>query len=235
MHISQIRAIELATIRWSNRLPGLNLLPDGIDVVHDILYTQTLAVQGDTTHPLNAALDTDLNLHTSLDGLSWDSIPYVERNWGDAQIKTILVQCGPPSLRFRLDNNTPNQIATVPGPHTTGTVEGLAASIIINPPGGIRLIQVELDGHVSGGSGTYRITSHRAGETEVGLVPLTTITNTARATFRHAVSVDSDVALIIRYYVRHTGDVAGHTITTQVYRTITQFRATFTARVLHVG
>ncbi|MBT9160937.1 MAG: hypothetical protein DDT26_02233 [Dehalococcoidia bacterium] len=215
-------------------MPGLSLIPDS-DIPLDILYAQRLTVQGDTSHPLNASLDTDLNFHASLDGANWDTIPYVERNWGDGQIRTVLVEVGPERLRFRLDNNTPNQAILVPGPHTTGTVEALVATITINPPGGIRLIRVELDGHVSAGSGTYRITSHRAGEAEVGLVPLTTITNTARATFGHAVSVDSDVPLTIRFFARHTGDVAGHTITTQAYRTITQFRATFIARMLHVG
>lgn len=218
---------------WLRALPGTNVPPD-FDQPLEILYAQRLTIQGDSTHHLNASANIDLNLQTSLDGAVWDTVPYAQRNWARDEVKTFPVEVGPSYIRFRLDNNHPDEVLTDPAEDTVGTVETLVAAHTIDPGGAIRLIKVELDAFVSDGTGQYRITTQRAGEPEVELIPPQVIANTAYMTFSHEVSVDSDDALTVRYYTKHSGDGATNTITSRDYDAISRYKAAFVARVLRI-
>ena len=223
----------LDILLWLRVLPGTNVPPD-FDLPLEILYAQRLTIQGDSTHHLNASGDVDLNLETSIDGAVWDTVPYAQRNWARGEVKTFLVEVGPSYVRFRLDNNHPDEVLTDPAEDTVGTVEALVSTHVIDPGGSIRLIRVELDAFVSDGTGQYRITTQRVGEPEVELIPPQTVANTTYMTFSHTVSVDSDEALTVRYYIRHMGDALTNTITSRNYDAVSQYKAAFIARVLHV-
>jgi len=75
------------------------------DVIIDVERAKSIAVQADTTPPDNVSTSVDVNVMASIDGSTWDTVPYAEMNLGDAEIKTMLVAPGPLKLRLRLDNN----------------------------------------------------------------------------------------------------------------------------------
>ena len=95
---------DVITLTWTNTGVATNVTPD-TDLIIDTLYATRIAIQIDTTNPNNTSADIDINVHATLDGVAWDTIPYVERNIGDNQIKTFLVEVCPKAIRLRLDNN----------------------------------------------------------------------------------------------------------------------------------
>lgn len=90
---------------WTNTGVATNVTPD-VDKELDVLYAQRIAIQVDTTHASHTSTDTDLNVMATLDGFKWDSVPYAERNIGDNQVKTFLIEVSVKKIRLRLDNNT---------------------------------------------------------------------------------------------------------------------------------
>ena len=95
---------DVITLTWTNTGVATNVTPD-TDLIIDTLYATRIAIQIDTTNPNNTSGDIDINVHATLDGVAWDTIPYAERNIGDKQIKTFLVEVCPKAIRLRLDNN----------------------------------------------------------------------------------------------------------------------------------
>lgn len=81
-----------------------NEVPDK-DIVIDIEKAESVAVQADTTHPSNTCTSLDVNIMASLDGATWDTVPYAEMNLGAAEIKTMLINPGPLKIRIRFDTN----------------------------------------------------------------------------------------------------------------------------------
>ena len=95
---------NVITITWTDTGVATNVTPD-TDLIIDTLYATRIAIQIDTTNPNNTSGDIDINVHATLDGVAWDTIPYAERNIGAKQIKTFLVEVCPRAIRLRLDNN----------------------------------------------------------------------------------------------------------------------------------
>ena len=95
---------DIITLTWTDTSVATNVTPD-TDLIIDTLYATRIAIQIDTTNPNNTSGDIDINVHATLDGVAWDTIPYAETNIGDNQIKTFLVGEGPKAIRLRLDNN----------------------------------------------------------------------------------------------------------------------------------
>lgn len=75
------------------------------DIIIDVERATSIAVQADTTPSDNVSTSVDINVECSLDGAVWDTVPYVEMNLGDAEVKTMIVPPGPLQIRLRLDNN----------------------------------------------------------------------------------------------------------------------------------
>ena len=95
---------DVVVLTWTNTGVATNVIPD-TDLIIDTLYATRIAIQVDTTNPGSTSADIDINVHATLDSVAWDTIPYAERNIGDKQIKTFLVEVCPRAIRLRLDNN----------------------------------------------------------------------------------------------------------------------------------
>ena len=95
---------DLVEVKWTNTGVDTDVVPDH-DSEIDVLYATRIAIQIDSTNPLNTSTDFDVNVETTLDGANWDTVPYAERNLGDAEIKTFLLEMGVSKLRLRGDNN----------------------------------------------------------------------------------------------------------------------------------
>lgn len=104
---------DLQTLVWSSFAPAIDVTPD-VDTEIDISLAASIAIEIDTTAAGNASDDNDINVESSLDGISWDNVNYAERNIGDNEIKTFLVSPGPYKIRLRSDNNhaTDNAVIT---------------------------------------------------------------------------------------------------------------------------
>ena len=94
----------LSRITWTNTGVATDVTPD-TDQEIDVEFAQRIAIQVNTTHASHTSTDTDVNVEASLDGSTWDTIPYAERNIGDNQIKTFLVEVSVKKIRLRLNNN----------------------------------------------------------------------------------------------------------------------------------
>ena len=95
---------SLVTLAWAAFAPTTDKAPD-TDTEIDISLATSIAIQIDTTAAGNVSNDNDINVETSPDGANWHSVPYAERNIGDAEVKTFLVEPGPKKIRLRADNN----------------------------------------------------------------------------------------------------------------------------------
>jgi len=91
------------TFTWTN-CTTTDAAPD-TDTVIDCRNAILIVIQIDSTHPSNNSEDFDVNVMASLDGETWDTIPYAERNIGDNEVKTFLVNPGPEKIRLRGDSN----------------------------------------------------------------------------------------------------------------------------------
>jgi len=99
-------------IEWTNKSAATDISPDE-DKEVDVEAAESVAIQASTTDPNNTATSVDVNVETSLDGVTWDTTPYAEMNLGDAEIKTMLIEPGPFKIRVRIDNNTGGSRADV--------------------------------------------------------------------------------------------------------------------------
>ena len=99
---------------------------------------------------------------------------------------------------------------------STGTTEILGAEFTVSPDTGeyVSVTSVQLDSYVSDGTGQYRWTYQKEGETETALVAATNVTATAYTTFSNTVNITSDVGkdITLRCYIKHTGDATTNTI-----------------------
>lgn len=104
-HLTNILVDQpLTIIKWTNTGVATDVTPDNDEEI-DIHFAQRVAIQIDSSHPSNTATDIDINVEATLDGANWDTIPYAERNIGDAEVKTFLVEVSVQKIRLRLDNN----------------------------------------------------------------------------------------------------------------------------------
>ncbi|MBA7607081.1 hypothetical protein ES703_14233 [subsurface metagenome] len=104
-HLTNILVDQpLEELKWTNTGVATDVTPD-TDKEIDIHYAQRVAIQIDSTHGSNTSTDIDINVEATLDGATWDTIPYAERNIGDAEIKTFLLEVSVQKIRLRLDNN----------------------------------------------------------------------------------------------------------------------------------
>lgn len=96
---------EMIELKWTNvGTSSTDQNPDN-DIEIDIEFATEVIIQIDTTHNLNVSTDIDVNVESSLAGGPFDTIPYAERNIGDAKIKTFLIDPAPTRIRLRVDNN----------------------------------------------------------------------------------------------------------------------------------
>jgi len=95
---------DVEVLTWTNTGANTDVAPD-TDKYIDTLFARLIVIQIDSTHESNTSTDIDINIEATVDGSAWDTIPYAERNIGDAQRKTFLVTGGPRNIRLRLDNN----------------------------------------------------------------------------------------------------------------------------------
>ena len=95
---------ETVRLTWASFTPATNVKPD-TDIFIDIDLATSIAIQIDTTLGGNASDDIDINVHAALAGGPWDTVPFAERNIGDAEVKTFLIEPGPKRIRLRADNN----------------------------------------------------------------------------------------------------------------------------------
>jgi len=91
-------------LKWTNTGVNTDVAPDE-DVIIRIERAQSVAIQADTTHPLNTSTSIDVNVEACVEEPNWDTVPYAEMNLGDAEVKTMLVNPGPLKIRLRVDNN----------------------------------------------------------------------------------------------------------------------------------
>lgn len=103
---------KIYKFKWSN-CSTTNKAPDGEDQVIDIERARSVAVQVDSTDPSSDATSIDINVLASIDGVQFDTTPYAEMNFGDAEVKTMLVNPGPLKLKLRLDYNSGGSRADV--------------------------------------------------------------------------------------------------------------------------
>jgi len=95
---------KLTSYAWSAFAPATDTAPD-TDTVINVIRAKSIAIQIDTTAAGNISNDIDINVEASPDGTNWDDVPYAEKNIGDNEIKTFLVEPGPQKIRLRADNN----------------------------------------------------------------------------------------------------------------------------------
>lgn len=104
-HVTNILVDQpLVEVKWTDTGVATDVTPD-IDKDIDIHFAQRVAIQIDSTHPSNTSTDIDINVESTLDGANWDTVPYAERNIGDAEVKTFLLEVSVQKIRLRLDNN----------------------------------------------------------------------------------------------------------------------------------
>ena len=96
---------EITTLKWTN-CQTTNKAPDGVDTEIDVEKASSIAIQADSTDPLSTGSSIDINVHSTLDGVNWDTTPYAEMNIGDAELKTMLINAGVKKIRLRLDYNS---------------------------------------------------------------------------------------------------------------------------------
>ena len=94
----------IVTLTWTNTGVNTDVAPD-VDTNIDVSQAKSIAIQANTTHASNTSTSIDVNVEATLDGVTWDTIPYAEMNLGDAEIKTMLVEPGVKTIRLRVDNN----------------------------------------------------------------------------------------------------------------------------------
>ena len=103
---------EVITLTWASFSPATNVKPD-TDLEINIDLATSISIQVDTTLGGNASDDIDINVHATLVGGPWDTVPYAERNIGDAEVKTFLIEPGPKRIRLRADNNHGSAAAVI--------------------------------------------------------------------------------------------------------------------------
>lgn len=103
---------QVITLTWASFSPATDVKPDS-DFFIDIDLATSIAIQIDTTLSGNASDDIDINVHAALAGGPWDTVPFAERNIGDAEVKTFLIEPGPKRIRLRADNNHASLAAVI--------------------------------------------------------------------------------------------------------------------------
>ena len=103
---------SLVTLAWATFAPATDKTPD-TDTEIDISLASSISIQIDTTAAANDSDDNDINVESSPDGTNWDTVPFAERNIGDGEIKTFLVEPGPKLIRLRADNNHASDSANI--------------------------------------------------------------------------------------------------------------------------
>ena len=97
--------LEPVEVVWTDTGENTDVTPDH-DYEIDVLFAQRIIIQVLTTHASNTSTDFDVNVMANVGGQTWDTVPYAERNIGDAEIKTFLVEPGPAKIRLRGDQNS---------------------------------------------------------------------------------------------------------------------------------
>lgn len=113
-----VRKTRIVEYRWEGVSPSTGIRPTAVmtpvaDPI-DVEDAESITIQVITTHASNTSTDIDINVHAILKGLHdqvKDTIPYAERNIGDAEIKTFLVEPGPDYITLTLDNNDAGTVA----------------------------------------------------------------------------------------------------------------------------
>ena len=90
-------------IVWTNTGVNTNVTPDTDSEVL-VKNADTIVIQIDSTNANNTSDDFDVNVHAEVNKV-WTTVPYAEKNVGDAEIKTLNVSPGVERIRLRGDNN----------------------------------------------------------------------------------------------------------------------------------
>lgn len=100
------------TLTWAAFAPATDKAPD-TDTEIDVSQARSITIQIDTTAAGNVSDDNDINVEATVDDSTWDSVPYAEKNIGDNEIKSFLVEPGPKTIRLRADNNHASSNAAI--------------------------------------------------------------------------------------------------------------------------
>ncbi len=103
---------QVITLTWASFTPATDVKPDA-DIEINIDLATSIAIQIDTSLGGNVSDDIDINVHTTLAGGPWDTVPYASKNIADAEVKTFLIEPGPKRIRLRADNNHATDAAVI--------------------------------------------------------------------------------------------------------------------------
>jgi len=110
----------MVEFEWAGVSAATGLSPTSVRPSHkeriSVRDADTIAIQIDTTDSNNTSTDIDVNVLALIAGhkdAKWDTVPYAERNIGDAQVKSFLVEPGPEAITLELDNNDAGSTAYV--------------------------------------------------------------------------------------------------------------------------
>jgi len=95
---------KVITLTWTDTGANTDVAPD-TDTGIIVFGASKIVIQADTTNSNNTSTDIDINVESSIDGTTWDSVEYASMNLGGDEIKTMLVETGPLFIRLRVDNN----------------------------------------------------------------------------------------------------------------------------------
>jgi len=99
-----IKTDPVLTLNWVNLAPGTVAAPSP-DLEIDVLEARDFTVQVDTTAAAHTSTSTRISIFSTLDAITWDTIPYQTREFGDNVIRSDwLIELGVSKLRFRAEN-----------------------------------------------------------------------------------------------------------------------------------
>ncbi len=100
----QKTTLEKTSYSWAAFSQNTDQTPD-VDTEIDISQAISIAIQANTLVGDNDSSDVDINVESSLDGTTWDTIAIASKNMGDNVTVTFLVEPGANYIRLRADNN----------------------------------------------------------------------------------------------------------------------------------
>ena len=101
-----VREGQIINFIWTN--VGTSTDDEAPDTNHiiDCRDARSISIQFNTTHASNVSTDSDLNIVSSMDGITFDTVAYTSySSLGDAAIVTFLVTPGIVSFKLTADNN----------------------------------------------------------------------------------------------------------------------------------
>jgi hypothetical protein len=90
---------------WTNTGVNVGVAPD-INYALDVSGCEVIAVQSDSLAEGNTSTNFDINIHGSVDGIIFDTVPFTYHNVGNDERKTMLVDVSKlQAIKLTGDNN----------------------------------------------------------------------------------------------------------------------------------